>query len=464
MFALCLLVISPLLPRAAGASFFDPGFIISEQELFNYQSMSANDVQVFLDGHAGILKTYADRDIDGIRKSAALIIASAASRHRISAAYLLTLLQKEQGLITDDSPKQSQLDWATGYAVCDDCDVDDPRLQKFKGFANQVDRAAWRTRYFVEHPDEFTFKPGERYNIDDQEVFIANGATAALYNYTPHLNGNRVFWKLFETWFRGTSHPDGTLLQGIGQAGVWLVKNGVRHGFANSTAFTSRYRREQIVAVSPSTLEQYPIGAPIKFAEYALVRLPSGRIYLIVGQQKRWIENEAAFRHLGFSSDEVEDGDEEDLAYFTDGTPINELTTQPLGALLQDPQTYGVYYVLDGVKYPLMAPELLTLNFNGLRVRKTTAEELNRYEKGAPVLLKDGLLVKAPTDPRVYVIANGRKLPIYSEYTFNALGYRWPNIQTVSGRLLEMHPEGELLRVEPLTDAELDQTIAPFAD
>jgi hypothetical protein len=336
--------------------------------------------------------------------------------------------------------------------------VDHPAILKFKGFAKQVDRAAWRTRYFVENPEEFFYKPGQTYRISGEDVLIKNPATAAMYNYTPHLNGNRILWKLFENWFRSTTHPDGSLLQVVGEPGVWLIQNGHRHPFTSKAALVSRYKIEQILTVTAASLEQYPIGNAISYSEYSLVRVPEGHIYLLVGKLKRKIESDAAFRYFGFSPDEVLTGSQADLAYFAEGLPINEATAQPLGALLQDPESYGVYYVLDGVKSPLTAPELLSLNFAGMTVRKSTTEELANYIKGTPVLLKDGLLVKAADDSKVYVIANGRKLPIFSEYTFNSLGYQWPNITTVSSALLQLHPTGDALRVEPLTDEEIQKS------
>jgi hypothetical protein len=48
--------------------------------------------------------------------------------------------------------------------------------------------------------DPYIFHSGQ-YSIDGTIVTIANGATAAFYNYTPHLNGQTLFTNLFEGWF-----------------------------------------------------------------------------------------------------------------------------------------------------------------------------------------------------------------------------------------------------------------------
>ncbi len=447
--------VPPAMPAQAGI--FEPGLILTDQELFNSATMDGTAIQAFLDSHEGVLKSYFETDVDGLLKTASMIISDAALRNQINPQYLLVLLQKEQGLITNPTPKQTQLDWAAGYAACDSCDVDHPGLQQYKGFAKQVDRAAWRTRYFFEHLNEFTYGYGATYTVNDQEIFIKNRATAVLYNYTPHISGNRLFWKIFETWFRPLTHPDGSLLQGYEEPGIWLIDRGQRHAFKSKAALTSRYSIGNVIQVDPESLNQYPLGAPIAYAEYSLVLDPNGKVYLLVGKQKRWIEDEATFHALGFNWDEVEvAGKADDLAYFTDGDVINAASAQPFGALVQDPESYGIYFVIDGFKYPLLAPELLTLNFEGMRVRKAYEGELDRYTKSTPVLLKDGLLVKGKTDSRVYVITNGKKLPIFSEITFNSLGYQWTNIQTVSDELLVLHETGDMIRIEPMTDEELN--------
>lgn len=447
-------------PLPSQAEGFNAGLIISDQELLKVNSMTVFNIQQFLDVHRGVLKTYFVADIDGQTKSAAEIIYNAAFNNQINPQYLLVLLQKEQGLITDTNPKLTQLQWATGYAVCDTCDVNHPSVKKYKGFAKQVNSAAAQTKYYLDNPDEFYFKAGVSYNIDGITVEIINSATAALYNYTPHINGNRIFWKLWNSWFRTTTYLDGSLLQAFGEPGVWLIKDGIRHAFTTKSALTSRYPLQQILHVDKTMIENYPIGQPISYAEYSLLRLPSGKIYLLANDELRWIIDEETFRLLGYFPDEIENVTEDDIAYFSDGSPITPQSLEPLGSLLQDPQSYGIYFVKDGIKYPLIAPELLSLNFPDLRSRKATAEELERYEKGDPVLLRDGLLVKTTDDPTVYVTADGQISPIDSEHTFITLGYQWDQIEVIGGPLRDLHTIGETITVaQRLSDEEAEQLV-----
>ena len=98
------LLLSSLPVFAATQTVFDPNFIISDPELWDYQSWSVADVQTFLVSKGSYLATYRAPDIDGFEKSAAEIIFAAAGRNQVNPKFIVVTLQKEQSLITDDSP------------------------------------------------------------------------------------------------------------------------------------------------------------------------------------------------------------------------------------------------------------------------------------------------------------------------------------------------------------------------
>ena len=44
--------------------------------------------------------------------------------------------------------------------------------------------------------------------IDNTSIYMQSGATASLYYYTPHLNGNQNFWDIFNNWFGSSVSGD----------------------------------------------------------------------------------------------------------------------------------------------------------------------------------------------------------------------------------------------------------------
>lgn len=425
---------------------FDHDYIISDYDFTNYTSMTADEIQLFLETGGGILGKYTTTDIDGKKKLASKIIYRAAVEYRINPQVLLTILQKEQTLVTQVPPKgkqQNQLDWATGFGAYDGRRP----VERFRGFAVQIDRAAWRLRYFLEHPWEFRHRVSQTYRIDWHKVTPQNTATAALYNYTPHLRGNKLFFKIWQKWFAQPIgvYADGSLLRAKGESGVWFIQNGKRRPYKSKTVFLLNHNFKNVEEVDRKILEAYEISEPMKFPNYSLVRASSAELFMLVGSNKRPI-TEKLFKAIGFHPEEIINVEYKDLNFYELSTPI--MSPYPTGALLQNKETYGVYYVKEDTKYPIVDTSILYNNYPYNSTIKVDPSELDQFKTGPHVTFRDGTLIKENTSPAVYVISNGKRLPIFSKSTFEAFGYQWETIITVLQHILDIHPLGEVLRVE----------------
>ena len=100
---------------------FNPDFLLSDEEMFDYQSMNWSDIQAFLETKEGILKDLIIENYEGRRLAASAIIYLAAKEYKINPKVLLAKLQHEGSLITNANPKDRELTWATGWHVCDSC-------------------------------------------------------------------------------------------------------------------------------------------------------------------------------------------------------------------------------------------------------------------------------------------------------------------------------------------------------
>lgn len=249
-------------PGAASAytgADFDPGYIISDSQFYASTSMSASDIQAFLNGKVTSCRSgytclkdftapapYKPGDPmctaypgNGGAQTAATIIANVAVACGISPKVLLVMLQKEQSLVTDTWPSAGQYRSAMG-AGCPDTAGCDPAQA---GFFNQVYYAAWFLKRYAGPPgtgsgtpytstfnaySKFSnYAPGANFEVrlhpnpdcGTKTVYIRNQPTASLYTYTPYtpnqaaLNnlgtygdacssyGNRNFWDYYYRWF-----------------------------------------------------------------------------------------------------------------------------------------------------------------------------------------------------------------------------------------------------------------------
>ncbi|MBU0540274.1 hypothetical protein KKD88_00120 [Patescibacteria group bacterium] len=444
------LVFSPLAAGAETAPFpdgFDPNLILSDTDIFNSDGMSRASLNAFLRAK-GRLADLRLPDIDGVQKTAADIIWRVSQSYRINPKYLLVLIQKEQSLVEDQSPSQNRLDWATGYGVCDSCSKNDPSIQEFKGFASQIEWAAkqHREKYLIQLLSKGLtiggYGVGSKVSIDGQMITPANHATAMLYSYTPHLNGNINLWRIWQKWFLPT-YPDGAVVRGNPSGKTYLIRFGEKKPFSSQAVVASITDPNKVIETEDTALAGYPDGAPIKFPPYSLLKNPKGEIFLLTRDAKRKIQDMQTFAKLSFNEDEIIDVKDEDLSEYPDGRPITPDTSFPQGTLVKIADQAGVWYVEDGERHPLVDAVFLRLYFNGWRIRTISEKEMEKLTISAPYTLRNGELVKSPSVATVYVVEEGALRPIPTAEIFEQIGWRWENIVNVPDRVLALHKTAE---------------------
>jgi hypothetical protein len=460
---------------------FNPNNIINDEEMLNYKSMTLDDIQKFLENHNSYLATYSTTSAYGKTKKASEIIYDASYNNydceganletnateedriakckkitTINPKFLLVLLQKEQSLIEEDDPRQSQLDWATGYG-CPDGWVCN---SYWKGFGKQVNSAALQFLAYLKEPGHYPYQKNKTYTIknassvvneDSTQVTPVNQATASLYNYTPHVyNGNYSFYKLWKRYFPSRSYPNGSLLKAEGETGVWLIQDGKKRPFTTKIALISRFDERKVITVSKTILDSFEKGTAIKFANYSLIRSSKGEIFLLVDDKKRKIIGDAAFKKIGFNPEEIMDASSEDIANYISGIDITSSSIYPAGALLQSKKTGGVFWVQEATKAPLLDKVLLKTKFKDKKIKAVDEKELELYKKIEPVLFGDGELLRSNNSSAVYLIVNQQKRAFSSGEIFEKLGYKWENIITISPQLLSLYANGD-----PINDSAL---------
>ncbi|MCX6785602.1 MAG: hypothetical protein NTZ18_01980 [Candidatus Komeilibacteria bacterium] len=447
---------------------FNPNYLISDIDLTDYNALTLEQIKQFVIAKGGTLAIYID---PAANLPAYWIIWQTSQEFKINPKFILAMLQKEQGLVTDPAPTPNQYDWAVGYScyggLC---------LEIYRGFAKQVRAMAdkfingyladlnalgkYKDNYFC------TFTKwcvnDLKISQDAQTIVPQNKATAALYTYNPYRGGtltdngkvgaNYNFWKIWNSWFAAlVLRPSGSLLKAAGDAKVYLIAGDTKRPFANFSAFITRYNPADILTVAQAELDQYQAGREIKFAQYSLLKDEAGSVFLAVDDSLRKIDSPEVFRTLGFNPEEVGQVTGADLAGISFGPVITLAASYPTGALIQDASNGGVYYVQSGIKYPIFAKEIIKVNYPGRKIISVHPKELDKYPKGDAILFKDGTLVKAKDNPQVYVVAARKKLPIADEASFISRGYDWSKIVETSAAAVEILPTGETLQVLDLS-------------
>lgn len=436
---------------------FDPNHVLDNSDIFDVNGMSYQRLVDFLRSR-GTLGNIQLTDIDGVMRSPADIIWRVATSYKINPKYLLVLIQKEQSLVDDLDPSQKQFDWATGYAICDACSKDDPEVQQFKGFASQLEWAAkqHREKYLLQILTNGTTRAGraagKTITIDGISVTPTNDATAMLYSYTPHINGNLNLWRIWRKWF-SLVYPDGTVVQSKTTGKIYLIKFGQKRIFATHAVAETLVDPDKVISISDTELNAYPDGPQIQFPKYALLRDSTHRVWLLTTPHRRLIVDAKAFHKFGFNEDEIEDVDDADLASYPIGEPITTKTEFPQGIIEQDITTKSYWYIEDSIRHLIPDKIFLSLYFQGRNIKKVSAKTINSYKLGAPYALHDGELVRTVKKPAVYVIEEGALRAIPNAETFQTIGWDWKNVVTVPDAVLTGYTIGNPFTLQSLSVA-----------
>jgi hypothetical protein len=437
---------------------FNPNLILSDNDIFDVNGMSY-DYLVNFARSKGALADLTVQDTDGTTKTAVDVIWRVANAYKMNPKYLLALLQKEQSLVEAVNPTERQLDWAMGYGVCDSCSKDDPDIQEFKGFANQVE---WASR---QHREKYLMQlltigktiagkgMGVTMDVDGITVTPQNNATAMLYSYTPHIHGNLNLWKIWQRWF-SLAFPNGTVVRALPSEDTYLIQNGQKRKFTSEAVLSSMTQFNKIVEANDTDLSIYPTGEPVRFPKFALLKDTEGNIFLNASDGKRRIANMETFRQFGFSEDDIIEATHEELAELEMAPPINEQTVFPQGALVKAAESPAVYYVENNKKYALQDEVFLKVYFTRRPIVNVPQLTIDTYGDGGVYKFQNGELVKG-SGSDVFVIEDGELRSIPSENVFLSMGWKWENIITIPDRVLLSYNQAESLSPLNLT-ADID--------
>jgi LysM repeat protein len=289
--------------EAANAAWFNPGQIISDSAFYTSGTMSATDIQRFLNGKVavcradptrpGCLKDYrlSTPAVNGTagrcaslpaktNVSAAEIIYDVSIACGISPKVLLVKLQKEQGLITSTNPSSRAYEFALGM----DCpDTPAGCSAASAGFFWQLYKGAGQLQWYSNPAGSFTWlRPGATisrpYQANNpgcgaQSFVLENKATAALYYYTPYVPnqtalgnlygvgdvcsayGNRNFFRDYTDWF-GSPIGGSFLLKGDA-ADVFMIVNETKFRIPTPELITSLAPLGPVGTVPNAHLDRY---------------------------------------------------------------------------------------------------------------------------------------------------------------------------------------------------------------
>ncbi len=463
----------PLISQGQG---FNKNNVISDEFLATSDKMSGSEVQNFLETQRGRLASYRTRDINGVEKSAAEIIYEAAAQFKVNQRFLLALLEKEQGLLSNPNPSAKALDWATGFGPL--------ASAKYRGFGAQVYYAAKAMgRDYDLYSDYYRGFPVGRETIteDGERVRPENNATRKCYIYNPLVGGpdknwgaNWLLWQLINVKFAsafarytGTGIDDrnfmaadfaagkyfyreGTAVKVAGGRATYVIENGRRYHFTGPNALRLRYNPKEVVTISLEEFSSYPEGGAMGLPDgIAVQRQKGGAVYIVADGELHGVPDAQVLSQLGYHPSQVVKVTDAEINSQPKGESISSTNlSRPNNQLVKIAGQNSLYVYKQNKLYPLWDGKVKEVNFPHHPVILISQAEADNYQivRQRPVLFRDGTLLMATDGSRakaVFVISEGDRYIFNSREALEDNGYQMKNVIKVSNKILQMHREGQ---------------------
>jgi hypothetical protein len=451
---------------------FQPGYIISDSLFFNPNAMGANDIQTFLGSKVPVCDTngtqssshynssagryytrgewgslngnpppytclkdytqnvpgaaadsYCGNGVSAGNKSAAMIIAEVSWACGINPQAMIVLLQKEEGLVTDDWPWAGQYQIAAGYGCPDTAACD----TQYYGFFNQVYNAAHQFQRYAKQSQLFNYRGGvtsfvlynPKSSCGGSNVYMQTQATAGLYNYTPYQPnpaalaslegsgdgcsafGNRNFWVYFNNWF---GSPTGDLVQAPGDHTVYLLSGNTAFPIYDVNVLNDFSALGPVRIVPPGVINTYSSGSGL----YNMVGDPGGTLYLVNANIKLPFTSCNSVADYGYSCGRVN--------YLT-MLQINKLVNGPAAtSLIRSLSNGTIYYVINGTKRIL--PSINDYLAFRAPTNFFTDSLVNHFPTSGFLAYGPGSLVKTANSGTVYMVKDINSLIPVSSFIY----------------------------------------------
>lgn len=262
-----------------------------------------------------------------------------------------------------------------------------------------------------------------------------------------------------------TRHPSGTLIKTANSNDIYMVDRDMKSPVLRSiydTWIGQMYFvfNDYAITISQEEMDSYrTIGGVNRYYIGKLLRGPDGTVYIIdTHYRKRHIANPEVFKGLGYagtsydpSPKTIYDTNQAHIDQFPAGDAINRTDIHPDGSVITTKTTGTVWLIEDGKKREIRTDyiyEAMGLPWRKM-LHRVLPDEIGRYPDGEPITTYPSGTLFRTGDGKVYVVGEGKTLRhIPSEEIFNALNYQWKYAYAVFPELESFYAKDEAWQLD----------------
>lgn len=188
----------------------------------------------------------------------------------------------------------------------------------------------------------------------------------------------------------------------------------------------------------------YPDGDPIGFKDGTLVR-NNGNFFIISDGRLRQFTSLAVLQALGFSQQAFGEVSVDDLKYNIPGDLITDPKEYPDSSLFKVSEDY---YILTGQKLKkFVSPSAYFSNYSPDQAISKDLGFLSSYPLSEELAgFSDGSIISYGIS--VYIVSDGKVLPVNNTVTFESMGYDWNDLISASGDEFSLYQKDKLFTID----------------
>jgi hypothetical protein len=242
------------------------------------------------------------------------------------------------------------------------------------------------------------------------------------------------------------------IVRAKGRNRLYLIEDNIKKYIPNPDILSANgLENDPIVEMPTAELEAYETGDNLDYPDGTVIEEGNNKYIISNGFRRKLKTNKVVQKLIAKRlRKKIQPGILSKYRQAPDITSEDEL---PDGSLVTTPDDSAVWMIRGGKRQVFSHARVFRLHkLKFDNVQTISKEKLQAYAWDAPVKYPDGSLVKIPTDPKVYLIQNGKRRWIETEKDFKGLGFRFQDVVDMPVSESINYPDADPVIADEATD------------